>query len=157
MILIIGYGNSLRRDDGAGPALAKKICENAGSSDLRMLEAHQLAPDLAKEIAAPDVTAVIFIDASVVADETEESCLLAEVEPRELHREAATHSFSHHFDPETLLSYVELLYGKKPQAWLVSIPGVDFGYGEGFSTYALHSLAVTEDKVLELISRLTAR
>jgi hydrogenase maturation protease len=156
MILIIGYGNSLRRDDGAGPVLAKRVFEKAGTAYLRMLEAHQLVPDLATELAAPDVSAVIFIDASVAADGTEASCILPEIEPREIHCEAATSSLSHHFDPETLLSYVELLYGKKPPAWLVSIPGVDFGYGEGFSTFALNSLAVAEDKVLELIGRLTS-
>ncbi|HKZ17257.1 MAG TPA: hydrogenase maturation protease [Geobacteraceae bacterium] len=156
MILIIGYGNSLRRDDGAGPALARTVKERCGDGDLRVLEAHQLAPELADEIAAPDVTAVHFMDASVARDANQDQEVPEGVEIRKLDSKALTQSFGHHFDPSTLLAYAEHLYGKHPQAWLISIPCADFDFGEGFSDAARASLASAEEKVLELLSRLKA-
>jgi hydrogenase maturation protease len=154
MFLLIGYGNCLRRDDGSGTALAKMVCENAGYDDIRVIETHQLVPELAEQVAAPDVTAVIFMDASVVQGKKEVPCMLVEVEMRKLNSGAVTPSFAHYCDPSTLLSYAELLYSRKPPAWLVSIPGVDFTCGEGFSETALHSLAVAQEMVLNLLDRL---
>lgn len=154
MILIIGYGNRLRRDDGVGPTLARMIQENEQLDDIRVIEAHQLVPELAEDMAASDVTAVIFLDASVVMGKMDISDIMAGLEVRRLDSVAATPSFSHQCDPSTLLSYVALLCARKPQAWLVSIPGVDFTYGQGFSEVALHSLAVAQDKVLDLLYRL---
>ena len=66
MILIIGFGNSLRRDDGAGPALANMVLAHESFEDIRIIKAHQLTPELAEEVAAPDVSAVIFMDSCVV-------------------------------------------------------------------------------------------
>jgi hydrogenase maturation protease len=154
MILIIGYGNRLRRDDGVGPTLAKTIQENEQLDDIRVIETHQLVPELAEEMAASDVTAVIFMDASVASGKLDASDIMAGLEVRRLDSVAATPSFSHQCDPSTLLLYCALLYAKKPPAWLVSIPGVDFTYGQGFSEVALHSLAIAQDKVLDLLYRL---
>jgi hydrogenase maturation protease len=154
MFLLIGYGNCLRRDDGSGPALAKMVRENAGYDDIRVIEAHQLAPELAEQVSAHDVTAVVFMDASVVQGKKEVPYMPTEVEMRKLDSAAATPSFAHYCDPCTLLLYAELLYSRKPPAWLVSIPGVDFSCGEGFSEIALHSLVVAQDMVLNLLDRL---
>ena len=58
--LVIGYGNTLRSDDGAGQRVAEKI----GQWELPgvgALAVHQLTPELAENIAQAD--AVIFVDA----------------------------------------------------------------------------------------------
>jgi hydrogenase maturation protease len=157
MILIIGYGNSLRRDDGAGPALARSVKERCGDGDVRALEVHQLAPELADEIASPDVTAVLFMDASVARNENQDQESRECVEIQKLESKVSSQSFGHHFDPSTLLAYAEHLYGKHPKAWLISIPGEDFDFGEGFSDAARSSLAVAEEKVLELLTRLSVQ
>lgn len=154
MILIIGFGNSLRRDDGAGPALANMVLANESFEDIRIIETHQLMPELAEEVAAPDVSAVIFMDSRVVQGEIDESCRTAHVELSRIDSIAASPSFSHQCDPSSVMSYAELLCGRKPPAWFISIPGVDFTYGEGFSDVTMLSLPVARDKVCELLMRL---
>lgn len=59
-ILIIGYGNNLRSDDGVGRYLAE-IIEQQQLPLVKALSVHQLTPELVLEIA--DSQAVIFIDA----------------------------------------------------------------------------------------------
>jgi hydrogenase maturation protease len=154
MILMIGYGNSLRRDDGAGPALARRVKERCGDGGVHALEVHQLVPELADEIASPDVTAVFFMDASIARSENPDQESPESVEIQMLDSKASSQSFGHHFDPSTLLAYAEHLHGKHPIAWLISIPGEDFDFGEGFSDVALSSLAIAEEKVMVLLSRL---
>jgi hydrogenase maturation protease len=154
MILLIGFGNSLRRDDGAGPALANMVLANESFEDIRIIETHQLTPELAEEVAAPDVSAVIFMDSRVVQVKIDECCRPADVELHRLDSIAVSPSFSHQCDPSSVMSYAELLCGRKPPAWFVSIPGVDFTHGEGFSDVTMLSLAVARDKVCELLMRL---
>jgi hydrogenase maturation protease len=156
MILIIGYGNTLRRDDGAGPALARSVKERSGVGDVRVLEAHQLVPELADEIASPVVTAVLFMDASISRTAKRNHEAPECVEIRKLDSTVSSQSFGHHLDPSTLLAYAEHLYGRQPQAWLISIPGEDFDFGEGFSDAVRSSLVNAEAKVLDLLSRLSA-
>jgi hypothetical protein len=59
-ILLIGYGNELRGDDGVGPYVAREI-DRRDLPGVRTFALHQLAPELAEEIAGAD--GVIFVDA----------------------------------------------------------------------------------------------
>lgn len=154
MFLFIGYGNSLRRDDGAGPALLKMIREHAGFDDIRAIETHQLVPELAVEIASSDVAAVLFLDASAASVGPDSHDAGNRVILRKLAGVASTPSLGHCCDPSILLLYAELLYGRKPPAWLVTIPGVDFEYGEGLSELTRSSLVVAQEMVLDLLHRL---
>jgi hydrogenase maturation protease len=133
MILIIGYGNSLRRDDGAGLALAERLeqlCRTRRQLAVERLTSHQLTPEMALEIARPEVTAVVFVDTRVAASgETE---LALRVEP--LSAAEASPSVGHHLSPTALLAYASQLYGHAPPAWQVTIPGLDFDHGEGLSS-----------------------
>ena len=58
-ILIIGYGNTLRGDDGVGYKIAE-IIEQWNINNITSLAVHQLTPDLAENIAQADT--VIFVD-----------------------------------------------------------------------------------------------
>lgn len=151
MYLFIGYGNSLRRDDGAGPELVKMLREDAEFDDIRAIEVHQLVPELAVEIASSDVTAVLFLDACVAMVNADGHDAGNNVILRKLDGVGATPALGHHCDPSTLLMYAEHLYGRKPPAWLVTIPGVDFDYGEGFSELTRSSLAVAREMILDLL------
>jgi hydrogenase maturation protease len=154
VILLIGYGNDLRRDDGAGLILAE-ILEQAWQSQrvaVKRLSVHQLMPELAAEIAQPEVTAAVFVDARVIAPE--------EVDPRvqmqPLRVEAQSPSLGHHLDPATLLIYAEWLYGWRPPAWLVTVPATDFGYGEGLSQSTQQALAEAQAVSVELLAQVQA-
>ncbi len=154
MILLIGYGNDLRRDDGAGLILAA-ILEQAWQSQrvaVKRLSVHQLMPELAAEIAQPEVTAAVFVDARVIAPE--------EVDPRvqmqPLRVETQSPSLGHHLDPATLLIYAEWLYGWRPPAWLITVPATDFGYGEGLSLATQQALAEAQAVSVELLAQVQA-
>lgn len=154
MILLIGYGNDLRRDDGAGLILAE-ILEQAWQSQrvaVKRLSVHQLMPELAAEIAQPEVTAAVFVDARVIAPE--------EVDPRvqmqPLRVETQSPSLGHHLDPTTLLIYAEWLYGWRPPAWLITVPAIDFGYGEGLSQSTQQALVAAQAVSVELLAQVQA-
>jgi Ni,Fe-hydrogenase maturation factor len=67
VILIIAYGNSLRRDDGAGLILGEKLEDALRKRGLSVshIAVHQLTPDLALSVAAENVAAVVFVDTRV--------------------------------------------------------------------------------------------
>ena len=124
MILVIGYGNTLRRDDGAGVRLAERLAGGSLRFSVRVETAHQLAPEMAPTIAEPDVEAIVFVDASAAVDEV----MLSRIEPVEL-----SPALGHHLTPPVLMVYADRLYGRTPPAWLMSLPASDFEHGEMLS------------------------
>lgn len=127
-LLIIAYGNPLRRDDGAGLALAEKLgtALSAYGITVHHLAVHQLLPELALTIANPTLNGVLFVD--TVADRGVNKII---VQP--LTDSVADVALGHHLSPQTLLLYAARLYGYCPPAWLAAIPGTDFSHGAGFS------------------------
>jgi hydrogenase maturation protease len=137
MVLVIGYGNELRRDDGAGLRLAERMVERWQAADipLRHLAVQQLTPELAVEIAEPGVTAVVFVDARAgLPGSATDGVTVTALASGSL----ASPSLGHHTQPEVLLAYADLLLEGRPAppAWLVATPGVDFAHGEGLSAAA---------------------
>jgi hydrogenase maturation protease len=59
-VVVIGYGNTLRSDDGAGQQVATLV-EDWQLPQVRSLAVHQLTPELAAELATAQM--VIFVDA----------------------------------------------------------------------------------------------
>lgn len=143
--LVIGYGNTLRSDDGAGQILARKIAQ-WDLPGVLSLAVHQLTPELAEIIAQAD--AVIFIDAIATNLENPVS-----VQIKKLEAENKNTSFGHTCDPRSLLSFTQLLYGKVITAYWVLIPAVNFGFGEELS--ALTQLEI--DNALKQVKRLIAQ
>ena len=115
-LLIIGYGNPLRGDDGFGYRAAERI---PGA-----IAVHQLAPELMDPISRAD--RVIFLDAS------------AEGVPGEIRRRAIVpatggQAFTHHATPQGLLAGALELYGRAPEATLITVSGFHFGLSESLS------------------------
>lgn len=152
MILLIGYGNSLRRDDGAGLILAERL-DHAWRGQgvaVKHLPVHQLTPELAAEMAEPEIDAVIFVDARAIA--------AGEVDPQvqvqPVNGESPSPSLGHHLNPVALLLYADQLFGRRPSAWLVTVPAADFGYGESLSQITQQALASAQTLPAELLARL---
>src|SRR5215472_4005839 len=61
-VLIIGYGNPLRADDGVGWRMACRLGELVRDEPFEVLAVHQLTPELAEPISRAEL--VIFVDAS---------------------------------------------------------------------------------------------
>ena len=121
-LLIIGYGNTLRSDDGVGPRLVEAV----GSRRLpqvRTLICQQLSPEHSSLVALAG--AVIFVDAAVDAPSA--------VQWREIKPGPAAQLFAHSADPRTLLAFARDVFGQVPQAWWLTIPAVNLEFGEELS------------------------
>ncbi len=126
-LLVIGIGNSLRRDDGAGLVLARGLAAAwlAAGRRVELLTTHQLVPELAETVAAEGLAAVLFVDAAIDAGAT---CRLEPVADA-----GVTPSLGHHFGPAMVLLYAAQLFDRRPPAWLLRVPGHDYDHGEGIS------------------------
>jgi hydrogenase maturation protease len=126
--MIIGYGNDLRGDDGAGPWVAARI-EERRFAGVRVRIAHQLLPELASELATCD--RAVFVDARQ-GDECDRVDV-AIVRPA---IDGSSEFTFHEGTPERILALSQRLYGRAPTAWLISIPGQDFNLGAPLSEIA---------------------
>ena len=123
-LLVIGFGNPLRADDGAGWQIADQIAKLAGDS-AKVFSVHQLTPELAEPISGADF--VVFIDASYEGQPGTWTCETIRPDPNPSHR------LTHYFTPANLLSYTRAVFGFNPKALLVSVAGRSFDYSEGLS------------------------
>ncbi|HEY3345509.1 MAG TPA: hypothetical protein VGJ97_11315 [Anaerolineaceae bacterium] len=149
-ILIIGYGNPDRQDDGVAwyvidrlarafglPAAAEGEEETARSTDRAdLIFQLQLMPEIAEIVARYDF--VCFVDAHTGA--VKEDLHVDRILPT-----YQTSPFTHHMTPQTCLSIAENLYHHQLQeAILISIRGYAFGFTRDLSdpTLALAGEAV---------------
>lgn len=120
--LVIGWGNSLFADDGAGPRIAEEVSDWARPGVVA-LAVNELVPELAVDLAA--TRAAFFIDASLNSREVE-------VLPIPQTDEDIQH-IDHALTPESLLTLSRQVFGRSPPAWLVQVPAENFTLGHGFS------------------------
>ena len=132
--LLIGYGNDLRSDDGAGIRAATMIA--ARDLKTRVITCQQLTPELADDIAA--AAQVVFIDA-YAADENG-----ARLRVERLGDGDVGCAQGHRSDPASLLTLASRLNGRAPEAWVVAIPAYCFDAGEAIS----HATAQRIDEVV---------
>jgi hydrogenase maturation protease len=124
-VLVLGYGNPLRGDDGIGWHAAQVLADTFKAGDVTVLACQELTPDLAEP--ASRAERVIFIDASV---EDEPGCISRQsLQP--IHEDS--NSFPHDMDPETLLGRVRELYNASPEAVLMTIGAETFDYCDDLS------------------------
>ena len=123
-ILVIGYGNPLRGDDGFG-SLAARYLEERQIPALEVLILHQLNPELAELLRGRNH--VIFLDA-VAGDDPGTLCATG-VEPCDL-----SSSGMHHFEPGSLLALSRAIYGEAPQATLITATACSFDHGDEISS-----------------------
>lgn len=144
MVLVIGYGNPLRQDDGVAWHVAQKVeALHAGASDHYIVACHQLTPELAELLST--AAQAIFIDASVEGTP-------GTVDQRTVTPSAGAPEFGiHQFGPSELLATAQALYGASPVAQLVTVSGQDFGYGEELSAPVQNAL----DAAVALVVQLT--
>lgn len=129
-VLLIGYGNPGRLDDGLGPACAEAL-EQKDVPCLRVESNYQLCIEDAREIADSDM--VIFADAAMEGPAPYSFC-------RVYGREGESFS-SHALQPETLLAASESLFGHAPKAFMLRIRGYEFDeFGEELSSGAKKNL-----------------
>lgn len=142
-VLIIGYGNSLRGDDGIGPRVAEKLDTSLADLHPRVISAHQLSPELAEECAQSSLVA--FIDAR-------ENGVPGEISLVWLDGSSGKSSSLNHFlDARKLLTETKEWYGKAPAAALITITGASFDYSTELSSELAAALPAIMERVEKLV------
>jgi hydrogenase maturation protease len=131
-VLILGYGNPGRLDDGLGPALAE-IMEKKGLDGLAVDANYQLTVEDATQVAEHEV--VVFADAAIAGE--------GPFWVKRIYPGGRTGGFStHSLDPYSVLGLAQELFQAEPRAYLMGVRGYEFdGFGEGLSEAAQANLA----------------
>ena len=139
-LLIYGYGNPGRQDDGLGILLVEKLekwAESNGISNIDFEYNYQLNIEDALTISEYDQ--VLFADASV---EDIEDIKLAKVIPTE-----KTEFTMHAMLPGFILHLCQGLYNKNPETYILSIRGYEFELKEGLTQQASENLDKAFDQM----------
>ena len=139
-VVVIGYGNTLRGDDAAGPRAAS-IVAGWGLSGVIATAVPQLTPELADPLASARLA--IFVDARLAPDGEG-------VEVRPIAPAVPGAILGHAPDPGRLLALARLAFGASPRAWLVSIPAADFALGRALSPRAGRGLGEALRRIASL-------
>lgn len=121
-MLVLGYGNPGRGDDGLGPRIAEEV-EALGLSGVWADADYQL--QIEDSVALSEADIAVFVDAARDGDDGFRVCRL---EPR-----PRTRFSSHMLDPEALLAITRQSFGSAPRAWLVAVRGYGFDLTESFT------------------------
>lgn len=143
-VLVLGYGNTLRGDDGIGWRAAVMLSAASLGRDVEVRALHQLAPELADSLWT--VTRVLFVDATRKGEVGEVAC--RRVEP-----DAGDAGFTHQVTPSTLLALTRQLHGVAPEAFELSLCGESFDLSDQLSPRVITAMPKLLRLCLELISR----
>ncbi len=143
-ILIYGYGNPGREDDGLGNAFVEAIHSWVEKNKLTNIELdsnYQLNIEDADIMAKNDI--VLFVDAT---EEPIDNFCVSTVEPSDSRVEFTMHAVS----PAFVLDLCQKIYGKNPQTYLLHIKGYQWDFKEELSPDGEKNL----NKALEFIKPL---
>ena len=142
-VLIIGFGNPLRSDDGFGWHAGRLAARQLDGQGAEVITCHQLTPELAERLSQCD--RAVFMDADM------------EGEPGDVHycdlqpHSPATSAFTHSCSPAGLLATAAVLYGHCPQAVMITVSAQSFDFGESLSPAVAAALPKVLRRVLDYI------
>ena len=143
-VLVIGYGNPGRLDDGLGPALAEAIAQKQ-LPGVTVDANYLLTVEDASDISEHEV--VVFADAAVRGAEP---FFFREVMPK-----AELGFSSHHMEPEAVLGLAHDMFGAQTRGYALGIRGYEFDeFGQQLSEGAQNNLL---DAIAFLAERLERR
>jgi hydrogenase maturation protease len=152
-VLVVGYGNPLRSDDGVGPAVAERLATDPRLRGADVRAEHQLTPELALDASAASL--LVLIDAA-------EDVAAGEVAVRRLGPDGAAGvglveeagpPLTHHLDPGALLGLARQLFGAAPEeVIMIGIGPASLEVGETLSPQVQVAVA----RAVELVAGLVA-
>lgn len=122
LFLVIGYGNTLRGDDGLGPKVAEAI-QAMNLPGVGVLTCQQLSPEDADPIS--NTAGVVFVDAAVGVS--------SDIQLRKIEPGNTLQLMAHAADPRTMLALARDVFGHCPEAWCLTIPAIKLDFSEEFS------------------------
>ena len=143
-VLVVGYGNPLRSDDGVGWHVAERLADGQRLDGVAVLRRHQLTPELALDVSGADL--VVLVDASrdppagtftVTGGKTAVGVGTA---------------WSHHLSPPSLIALAHELYGRVPEVFVVSCGVESLEIGDRLSPCVEAALPRVVDAVAELVA-----
>jgi hydrogenase maturation protease len=140
-VLVIGYGNPLRGDDGAGHRVAEAVAA-WGLPHVQAVAVHQLTPELV-ELLAP-ARLLVFVDAYPAAEGG--AVVVEPVEPDE-----RPPLLEHAHDPRWLLALGKAVHGSFPQSWWLMVPGVRFELSDTLSSTAASGIDAALQQIAFLV------
>jgi hydrogenase maturation protease len=128
-LLIIGYGNTLRRDDGVGPKTVA-VVEGLHLPGVITITCPQLTPEMAEPLSRAGVA--IFVDAAI---DHPSQMLMRPLGPSD-----SSQILAYAADPRILLALARDAFGRAPEAWMLTIPAETLGFGEDLSPRAIRGI-----------------
>jgi hydrogenase maturation protease len=144
VVLLVGYGNTLRGDDGLGIRAAEMLFERWAGHGLAHLFCHQLTPELCEDVAAADT--VLFLDARADGVPGTFDCVAVQEERDE------GASYTHRCRPGDLLRLSRQVFGAVPRAWLMTMSAATFDGGETLSPEVVAAMPAFLARADEIIA-----
>lgn len=142
-VLVVGYGNELRSDDGIGPAVVAHLARDPRFRDVDVRAAHQLTPELALD--ASGAALLVLVDAAADAP-------AGEVAVRRLDPGAAAGDvMTHHVDPAGLVGPARELWGAAPPVVVISVGVASLDVGERLSSAVEAAIPRVADAIVAVI------
>ena len=135
-LLVIGYGNELRRDDGVGTKVAAAVAEWK-LPRIEAIDCQQLTPELTEPISL--AAHVVFVDAALDAG--------GSIQIREIEPDQNSQVMTHATNPRALLALAKQAFGRCPPATWLTIPIQDVDFGEELSPLARQGLEIAMEKI----------
>lgn len=144
-VLIIGYGNSLRMDDGAGLEAAEHLAAiYTENPNVRVMAAHQLTPEMAQDMAGAEF--VLLLDAAMQGAP-------GTIAAREIVAAPDGGLLAHHCAPEALLATAKSLYGRTPSVMSLTLTGASFELGTELSPLVHDRMAEFVEAARQTVSQ----
>jgi hydrogenase maturation protease len=138
-VLVVGYGNPLRSDDGVGPTVAERLAADPRLAGVEVRAEHQLTPELAMD--ASRVSLLVLVDAA-------DGVPAGDVVVRDLapwgrggiagdgqagRVEESGPPLTHHVDPASLVALADALWGSAPRTVIVGVGPASLELGDALT------------------------
>jgi hydrogenase maturation protease len=148
-VLVIGYGNALRTDDGLGRHAAERLADDPRLDGATVVACHQLTPELVLDVSR--ATLVVFVDANHGPPAG-----TFKIERMERTGRGAS-GWSHQLDPSSLVDLADELYGRVPDVFLVTVGVESLSFGDRLSPVVEAALPRLVDTVAKLVADWTSQ
>lgn len=146
-LLVFGYGNPLREDDGIGPAITEQLRDTLRNPSIQYEIAHQPLPEHAELFASS--SSLLLIDCQEGPD-------IGGITIRSVDRDAPKSATPHQVGLDAILAMSRTLYDHQPATTLLTIESNRLGYSDRLSSVMWENfkpiLLRTEQHIRQILS-----
>jgi hydrogenase maturation protease len=142
-VLIVGYGSTLRSDDGLGRYAAERLAGDPRLEGASVIGCHQLTPELALDVSR--ATLVVLVDAG--EGPAAGTFAIERVEASD----GSGPTGSHVLGPAELVALADTLYGRVPEVFAVRVGVASLEVGDRLTPAVEAALPGLVDAVAEFV------